>query len=115
MSFGAPRDFLLRRNTDHTDKLRFRLGSGDLLVMGGTTQDNWMHCVPKRASQEGSRINMTFRRIAKPEQEAKWPAQGKREQAAVHRAARKGGEDSGHKQNPAPGPRSGGKRKHSVQ
>lgn len=32
-SFGTPRDFILRRNSDHSDKIAFELGSGDVLIM----------------------------------------------------------------------------------
>lgn len=32
-SFGTPRDFILRKNSDHSDKIAFELGSGDVLIM----------------------------------------------------------------------------------
>lgn len=62
-SFGAARDFIVRRNSDHSQKVTFVLGSGDVLVMGGSMQDHWMHSVPKRAHVPGPRINLTFRTI----------------------------------------------------
>ena len=65
-SFGAPRDFVLRRNSDHSDKMSFVLGGGDVLVMSGSIQDHWMHSVPKRAHVPGPRINLTFRQIVNP-------------------------------------------------
>lgn len=69
VSFGAPRDFLLRRNSDATDKYCFALGGGSLLVMRGTLQDHWLHSVPKRRAAAGEgRISLTFRRIVRPEQ-----------------------------------------------
>jgi hypothetical protein len=63
VSFGNPREFLLRRNTDPADKYRFWLGAGSLLVMRSTTQQHWMHSVPKRKGLEGERVNLTFRLI----------------------------------------------------
>jgi alkylated DNA repair dioxygenase AlkB len=72
VSLGCPRNFLLRRNADHGDKYRFRLGGGALLVMSGSVQEEWMHSVPRREGQTaaaaGERISLTFRRIVNPEQ-----------------------------------------------
>lgn len=62
-SFGVPRDFILRRNADRSQKVPFHLGPGDLLVMGGTCQHTWQHSVPPRRRVEGARINLTFRTI----------------------------------------------------
>ena len=36
---------------------------GLLCMVQGSTQDHWMHAVPKRAKCLGPRINLTFRRI----------------------------------------------------
>jgi alkylated DNA repair dioxygenase AlkB len=60
VSFGAPRALLLRpRGGGHT--LRFTLGHGDLLVMGGSCQRTWEHAVPKTARPVGPRISVQFR------------------------------------------------------
>ena len=67
MSLGTPRDFLLRRNEDHADKYRFRLGGGALLVMSGPVQEQWQHSVPRRPAVAGERISLTFRCITLPE------------------------------------------------
>eukprot|EP00873_Tetraselmis_striata_P034498 jgi/Tetstr1/454762/TSEL_041645.t1 len=64
VSLGATRDFVLRRKEDPGEKLSFRLNSGDLLVMQGTTQSQWMHCLPKRTKVQQPRINLTFRTVA---------------------------------------------------
>lgn len=61
VSLGTTRAFLLRRNSDHGDKISFALRSGDLLIMTGTTQQHWMHSIPKRAGVTSPRINLTFR------------------------------------------------------
>lgn len=62
LSFGARRDFRLRRIGNHRDTLTIALGEGDLLVMGASLQHHWQHCVPKRARAR-ERINLTFRRV----------------------------------------------------
>lgn len=63
VSFGAPRDFYLRQNTDHTKKWSYQLGAGDVLLMEGTCQQNLMHAIPKRKNVSGERINLTFRNV----------------------------------------------------
>lgn len=62
-NFGATRDFQLRRNSDHSQKVTIPLKHGTLLVMRGELQQHWKHSVPKRASVDGSRFNLTFRTI----------------------------------------------------
>lgn len=59
VSLGARRRFLLRP-AGGGPSLRFDLGRGDLLVMGGTCQRTWEHAVPK-AALGGPRISLTFR------------------------------------------------------
>ncbi|KAK9834792.1 hypothetical protein WJX74_010721 [Apatococcus lobatus] len=66
VSLGARRDFVLRRNSDHSQKWKCSLGEGDILIMKGRTQSDWMHSIPKRSSC-GPRINLTFRRIVEEE------------------------------------------------
>ncbi len=46
ISVGAPRRFLLRPKAGGPS-LSLALGWGDLLVMGGSCQRTWQHCVPK--------------------------------------------------------------------
>lgn len=46
VSLGAPRPFLLRP-VGGGPSLRFCLGWGDVVVMGGSCQRTWQHCVPK--------------------------------------------------------------------
>ena len=59
VTFGAARRFLLRP-AGGGRSLRLAPGSGDLLVLGGTCQRTWQHCVPKCASA-GPRISVMFR------------------------------------------------------
>lgn len=50
--------------------LKIPLGSGDMVVMRGATQSNWLHSIPKRKGRNGEkikgRINITFRRAMVP-------------------------------------------------
>ena len=59
VSLGEPRRLLLRPKGGGPS-VRFTPGHGDLLVMGGTCQQTWDHCVPKCAAA-GSRISLMFR------------------------------------------------------
>ena len=64
MSLGTPRPLLLRprsRQPGGGSSLRFELGHGDLLVMGGSCQRTWEHAVPKTSRAIGSRISVQFR------------------------------------------------------
>jgi alkylated DNA repair dioxygenase AlkB len=60
VSLGAPRAMLLRPRGGGT-ALRFELGRGDLLVMGGSCQRTWEHAVPKTTRPVGARISVQFR------------------------------------------------------
>ncbi|MFD4575430.1 alpha-ketoglutarate-dependent dioxygenase AlkB [Streptomyces sp. NPDC058417] len=60
LSVGAPRDLLLRP-VRGGDSVRRPLGHGDLIVMGGSCQRTWEHCVPKSARATGPRISVQFR------------------------------------------------------
>jgi alkylated DNA repair dioxygenase AlkB len=60
ISLGQPRKLLLRP-TAGGDSIAYRLGGGDLFVMGGTCQRTWRHAVPKVAHCAGSRIAVMFR------------------------------------------------------
>ncbi len=62
VSLGQPRRFLLRPRQGGRSH-RFVPRSGDLLVMGGSCQRTWQHCVPKVAAA-GPRISVTFRHSA---------------------------------------------------
>ncbi len=60
VSFGSPRPLLLRPATGGPS-LRFPLGHGDLVVMGGSCQRTWEHCIPKTAKPVGPRVSVQFR------------------------------------------------------
>jgi alkylated DNA repair dioxygenase AlkB len=60
VSFGSPRPLLLRPRGGGAS-LRFPLGHGDLVVMGGSCQRTWEHCIPKTARPVGPRVSVQFR------------------------------------------------------
>ena len=59
VSLGARRRFLLRPKNGGAS-VKLDPAPGDLLVMGGSCQRTWQHCVPKVAQAE-PRISVTFR------------------------------------------------------
>ena len=67
LSLGTPRPLLLRprgggsRADGGSRPVRFVIGHGDLLVMGGSCQRTWEHAVPKTAQATGPRISVQFR------------------------------------------------------
>ncbi len=62
LSLGAMRDFKLRHNKTK-QKESITLTNGSLLIMGGETQHNWEHSVPRRKRVHEPRINLTFRNL----------------------------------------------------
>jgi alkylated DNA repair dioxygenase AlkB len=61
VSIGDPRALLLRPRGGGAPALKFEVGHGDLLVMGGSCQRTWEHAVPKTAKPAGPRISIQFR------------------------------------------------------
>ncbi|KAF1999341.1 DNA repair family protein [Amniculicola lignicola CBS 123094] len=72
-SLGAKRDFLMKHKPIAPSssapiaepvQLKLTLGSGDMVLMRGKTQANWLHSIPKRAGVDTrmGRINITFRK-----------------------------------------------------
>lgn len=72
-TLGARRDFLMKhkpvapKNGEivvEPKQIKLPLGSGDMILMRGKTQGNWLHSIPKRAGIEANkgRINITFRK-----------------------------------------------------
>lgn len=75
-SLGATRDFLMKHKPippkdgeappeqNTKPPLKLPLASGDMVLMRGKTQANWLHSIPKRRGKgsEGGRINITFRK-----------------------------------------------------
>lgn len=74
-SLGARRDFLMKHKPvapndnasppPETKPIKLQLASGDMILMRGKTQANWLHSIPKRTGKnadDGGRINITFRK-----------------------------------------------------
>ena len=74
-TLGAKRDFLMKHKPLKeggpkldTKDIKLSLASGDMILMRGPTQSNWLHSIPKRKGPEveRGRINITFRRALVP-------------------------------------------------
>lgn len=74
LSLGATRPWLMkpmgrgpavRDNEDLTGSIDLMPAGGDLLVMGGRTQSDWLHAVPKTAGAVGPRISVQWRWTSK--------------------------------------------------
>jgi alkylated DNA repair dioxygenase AlkB len=65
VSLGEARPLLLRpappASAADGPGLRYSLGHGDLIVMGGSCQRTWEHAIPKSARPTGPRISIQFR------------------------------------------------------
>jgi alkylated DNA repair dioxygenase AlkB len=62
VSFGDARSLLLRPKGGGAS-LRFPLGHGDLVVMGGSCQRTWEHSIPKTSRAVGPRVSVQFRPV----------------------------------------------------
>jgi alkylated DNA repair dioxygenase AlkB len=66
LSVGEPRVLALRprpggSNGPVSSTVRYPLGHGDLIVMGGSCQRTWEHAIPKASGHIGPRISIQFR------------------------------------------------------
>ncbi len=61
VSLGDPRKLHLRPRLGGADTVVVEMGHGDLVVMGGSCQRTWDHCVPKTSKAVGPRISIQFR------------------------------------------------------
>lgn len=59
-SLGADRKLMLRPRGGGTS-ISHTLGHGDVLVMGGSCQRTWEHCIPKSSRPTGPRMSVQFR------------------------------------------------------
>jgi alkylated DNA repair dioxygenase AlkB len=60
LSVGSARALMLRPRGGGPSR-GFSLGHGDLVVMGGSCQRTWDHCIPKTTKAVGPRISIQFR------------------------------------------------------
>ncbi|KAL5010860.1 hypothetical protein ScPMuIL_013165 [Solemya velum] len=71
LTFGDVRNFELRKipppesagDYRFMEHVKIPLCHGSLLIMGGATQEQWQHRIPKEYHDRGARINLTFRVI----------------------------------------------------
>lgn len=64
VSFGSSRKFSFKHKALHTKK-DVQLVDGSILIMSGTTQENWLHCLRQSKKIQTPRINLTFRQMVK--------------------------------------------------
>lgn len=65
ISLGARRRFVIAPRRGEAKRRVLELGEGDLLVMGGTTQQRFRHGIPRTARPVGARLNLTLRVITR--------------------------------------------------
>ena len=78
-TLGAQRDFVMKhkppkgdatvdKNAAQIPQVKLALASGDMVLMRGPTQANWLHSIPKRKGGDADRgrINITLRRAMIP-------------------------------------------------
>ncbi|KZV83082.1 hypothetical protein EXIGLDRAFT_728870 [Exidia glandulosa HHB12029] len=67
LSLGAERTFIMAPNKTIAAQgavtKKWTLGNGSLLVMQGSTQDNWKHEIPQERRIKEGRISLTFRQL----------------------------------------------------
>lgn len=59
LTLGATRRFLIKPRNGGPS-VGFRPGSGDLIVMGGRAQEDWVHSVPKEPGVAERRVSINF-------------------------------------------------------
>jgi alkylated DNA repair dioxygenase AlkB len=63
LSLGVTRYFDFKHKRIKSLKKRLVLPAGSLLIMCGSTQENWLHQIPQQKTVKEPRINLTFRRV----------------------------------------------------
>jgi alkylated DNA repair dioxygenase AlkB len=63
LTLGATRRFLIKPRKGGAS-MAFKPNSGDLLVMGGRSQEDWVHSVPKDRAVTGQRMSINFQSSA---------------------------------------------------
>jgi alkylated DNA repair dioxygenase AlkB len=59
LTLGATRRFLIKPRAGG-NSIAFKPGAGDLIVMGGRSQEDWVHSVPKEPGIAEPRISINF-------------------------------------------------------
>ncbi len=63
LSFGATRRFRMKHKERQDLTVDLDLEHGSYLLMRGSTQHSWKHCLPKTKREVGPRVNLTFRLV----------------------------------------------------
>lgn len=63
LSLGGAREFQLKHQQHPDKKVSITLNDGDLVILKGSIQHHWLHCIPKTDQPCEPRINLTFRKI----------------------------------------------------
>lgn len=65
---GDKENKLKEKDKDKPATLKLPLAPGDMILMRGRTQANWLHSIPKRSGpgSDGGHINITFRKAMTP-------------------------------------------------
>jgi alkylated DNA repair dioxygenase AlkB len=69
LTLGATRRFLIKPRAGGAS-IAFKPGSGDLIVMGGRSQEDWVHSVPKDPGVAEPRISINFQSSAQAQRKA---------------------------------------------
>lgn len=64
ISLGETRSFQFKHKFKALETVKVDLAPGDLILMQGLTQRNWLHRVAPTAKEVTERINLTFRTVA---------------------------------------------------
>lgn len=62
-TIGAARTFAVKARNAEGPRWDVQLGGGDLLVMSGRSQIDYLHSIPKTTRPIGPRLNFTFRLV----------------------------------------------------
>jgi alkylated DNA repair dioxygenase AlkB len=62
LSIGETRTFILQ-NDITKEKLKLKIGNGDILIMYPLCQKEWVHSIPKEKEIIKPRISLTFRKF----------------------------------------------------
>ena len=63
VSFGATRRLSFKHRYNKKDRMSLSLEHGSVLIMRGSTQQYWQHCLPKTRQQVAARVNITYRAL----------------------------------------------------
>ena len=72
LTLGATRRFLVKPRDGGTS-MAFRPGTGDLIVMGGRSQEDWVHSVPKDPGVTEARVSINFQSSAQARRKSDTP------------------------------------------